>query len=79
MNGFTQSSYPALFSRPSDEDYKTLIWIFGAKLQILLDIRKKSLQIFNKNFHFSSARIPMHYLHIPDGQATCTLIGTNKL
>lgn len=24
MNGFTQSSYPALFLLPSDEDYKTL-------------------------------------------------------
>lgn len=31
MNGFTQSSYPALFPLPSDEDYKTLWYLVGYK------------------------------------------------
>ena len=32
MNGFTQSSYTALFLLPSDEDYKTLRYLVGYKV-----------------------------------------------
>ena len=39
MKGFTQSSYPALFSRPSDEDYKTLIGISIAKVHLFLRLK----------------------------------------
>ncbi len=31
MNGFTQSSYPVISLRPSDEDYKTPIFDFHCK------------------------------------------------
>ena len=44
MNDFTQSSYPALFLLPSDEDYKTLWSLVGSKVT-------KSISYFKTGSH----------------------------
>ena len=42
MIGFTQSSYPAFFFLPSDEDYKTLLFSnSAAKLRLISHTAKR--------------------------------------